>query len=237
MERIYNTDFYVKDFDAIVTAVDGKEIELDRTAFYPGGGGQQCDVGTLAFGGRQISIMETRKGDCGRILHVSDSDSGLSAGEKVHCSIDWSRRYGMMRHHTALHVIDGIVEKSYGGLMTGSQIYPDRARMDLDIPNLDRTKAEEIVREAQKVIDQDHKVVMKVLTMEEARKIDGLARTRPGIELMKKLTEARVVEIEGFDMQLDGGTHVANTSEIGRIEFAGYESRGSHNKRVEIRLA
>lgn len=235
-EKLYSTDSYVKEFEATVVAANGKEIELDRTAFYPGGGGQLCDIGIISANSNRLNVVETKKGEGGAVIHVLDTEASLPVGTKVHGEIEWKRRYGLMRHHTALHVIDAIVEIRYAGKVTGSQIYPDRARMDFDIPGLDRPKAEAIMKEAQEAINKKLKITVKILSMDEANKIPNLVRTEPGRELMKKLTEARVVDIEGLDVQLDGGTHVANTEEIGTIELIGYESRGAHNKRVEIRL-
>lgn len=235
-EKIYYKDSYAKEFDATVVSASGRELELDRTAFYPGGGGQLCDTGTVSWHDGEAKVLETRKAEGDRIIHALDSDTPLQPGDAVHGRIDWDRRYGLMRHHTALHVIDAIAVRKYSGRITGNQIYPDRARMDLDVPDLDRQKAQEMIGEAQAAIDRSLNVTVRVLPMDEADRILDLARTKPGQELMKRLKEARVVDIEGLDMQLDGGTHVANTREIGRMELTGYESRGTHNKRVEIRL-
>ncbi|MEM3841161.1 MAG: alanyl-tRNA editing protein [Candidatus Micrarchaeaceae archaeon] len=219
-------------FDAtVVSVVNG--VVLDRTAFYPTGGGQPCDIGKLYFNGIEIQVIEVRKnGD--DILHLTNGDFYLPIGSKVSGEINWERRYAHMRHHTLLHIIDGVVEKFYGGKVTGGQIYQDKARMDFDVPMMDKQKAENIIAKAQEIVDEGHNVVQKILTKEEAASIQNLSRTLPGNELLKKLDTIRVIDIEGFDMQLDGGTHVANTKEVGNIKLESYESRGAHNKRVVV---
>ncbi len=234
-EKIYLVDSYAKEADAVVVAVTGNEVELDRTVFYPTGGGQPSDTGTLLFGSSSAAVTDVRK-DGERVIHTVDSASGLSEGMAVHCSIDWNRRYMHMRLHTALHIIDGVVEKKYSGRITGGQIYDDRARMDFDVPGLDKQKAQEIIDDSQKVVDEDHAVSAKSMTKEEAAKVEGIARTAPGEELLEKLDTVRIIDIEGFDFQLDGGTHVAHTKEVGAIRIIKYENKGAHNKRIEIAL-
>ncbi len=234
-EKIYNTDSYAREIDAVVTAVSGNEVELDRTIFYPTGGGQPCDTGQMSAAGKTFAVIATRK-DGDRVVHTLDSAEGLVLGAAVSCSIDWEKRYMHMRLHTALHIIDGVVEKKYSGRITGGQIYDDRARMDFDVPGLDKATVQTIIDDSQKVIDEDHAVVVKFLTKEEAAKVEGIARTAPGEELLEKLDTVRIIDIEGFDFQLDGGTHVARTKEVGRLKIIKYENKGSHNKRIEIAL-
>ena len=232
VEKLLWKDQYMKVFNATVVASEGG-IELDRTAFYPTGGGQPCDIGTLSLGGDRINVVEVKK-DGDRIIHLTEKDISITPGTTVVGEIDWGRRYAHMRYHTLLHIVDGVVEKYYGGKVTGGQIYQDRARMDFDIPMMDRQKADEIAAKAQEVIDEKRTVAQKFLSVDEAAAIPNLSRTLPGNELLKKLDSIRVIDIEGFDMQLDGGTHVANTSEIGKIRLDSYESRGAHNKRVSF---
>ena len=234
-EKIYQTDSYAKEADAAVTAVNGNEVELDKTIFYPTGGGQPCDTGTLAVNSKAIAVTEVKK-DGDRIVHFVDDASSLSEGTAVHCAIDWGRRYIHMRLHTALHIIDGVVEKRYSGKITGGQIYEDRARMDFDVPGLDKTKSQSIIDDAQSIVEEDHPVTVRFMTKAEASKIQGLARTAPGEELLEKLDQIRIIDIEGFDFQLDGGTHVAHTKEVGKIKIIKYENKGAHNKRIEIAL-
>jgi misacylated tRNA(Ala) deacylase len=234
-DKLYLSDAYVREFDACITAIEENRIMLDRTAFYPTGGGQPCDVGIFEVGDRNLNVLETKKlGD--DIVHIVDSVAGVKTGDSVRGTIDWKRRYAHMRYHTALHVIDAVVAKEYSGMITGNQIYSDRCRLDLDVPDLGKEKSADIIKNSQKEIDRNLPVVVKFLSKEQALEIKDLARTKPGEELLKVLTVFRVVDIVGLDMQLDGGTHVANTKEIGKIELSKYESRGAHNKRIEIRI-
>jgi misacylated tRNA(Ala) deacylase len=142
-----------------------------------------------------------------------------------------------MRHHTALHVIDAVVYHGYKGNITGGQIYTNRARLDFDVPDLNKEKVIEIICRAQVLVDKGLPVSAKMLSQEEALKIPDLARTKPGEELLRSLQTVRVVEISGLDFQMDGGTHVANTKEIGKIELSSYENKGATRKRIEIVLS
>ncbi len=234
-DKAYLADSYTKQFAATIVSVSGNEVVLDRTYFYPTGGGQPCDTGAIALGSRAFNVTDVKKGG-DSIIHVIDSAEGLSEGAHVECSIDWDKRYMHMRLHTALHIIDGIVEKRYSGKITGGQIYDDRARMDFNVPGLDKTKSQFLIADAQRIVDENHTVTAKVLTKEEAAAVQNIARTAPGEELMSKLDKIRVIDIEGFDFQLDGGTHVSHTNEVGRISITKYENKGSHNKRIEIKL-
>lgn len=214
-EKLYWEDAYMREFSARITSIQGNEVYLDRTAFYPTGGGQPSDMGKLLSGGREHSVLEAKK-DRDMIAHVLDDADGLSLGSEVACTLDWARRYAHMRYHTALHIIDGVVQKAYKGGITGGQIYSDRSRMDFDVPGMDREMVQRIIDDAQKVVDSGHKVTARFLTKEEALAIPDLSRTDPGTNLLAGLDKVRVVDIEGFDMQLDGGTHVSNTKEVGR---------------------
>ncbi|MEM3227349.1 MAG: alanyl-tRNA editing protein [Candidatus Micrarchaeaceae archaeon] len=234
-EKIYLNDAYVKEFDAKVREINGNTIVLDRTAFYPTGGGQPYDTGAIMRGNSIFKVIETKK-DGETVLHILERPFDGAVGEAVHGVIDWERRYMHMRLHTAIHVIDAVMEKRKSGAITGGQIYDDRARVDFDMPEMDREKANAVLEEAQKVIDEGKKVYPKLLSKEDAIGVENLSRTEPGRKLMESLKEVRVIVIEGFDMQMDGGTHVSNTKEIGRLELAKYENKGSHNKRIEIKL-
>ncbi|EQD64470.1 Threonyl/alanyl tRNA synthetase SAD [mine drainage metagenome] len=152
--------------------------------------------------------------------------------------IDWNRRYSHMRYHTAIHIIDAVVHHSAGkyGLITGSQIYQDRARVDFDFPEFSRELADKIIDDSNLVIAQKHPILIKEMTSEEALAIPDLARTEPGRELIRKLSMVRVIEIVGVDAQADGGTHVNNTAEVGKIHLSGIESKGRRNKRMNIVL-
>ncbi len=233
-EKVYLRDSYARELDAKVTFAEGSNILLDRTVFYPTGGGQPCDTGIIKNGATEFKVVEVKK-DGDNVVHVVEGDaSSLKIGDSVKCVIDWDKRYMHMRLHTALHIIDGVVEKLYQGKITGGQIYDDRARMDFDVPGLDKNKMLEIINASQKIVDEGHPVTAKILGKEEALKNPSIARTAPGEELLSKLNTVRIIDIEGFDFQLDGGTHVAHTGEVGKLEMLKYENKGSHNKRVEI---
>lgn len=233
VEKEYWLDSYKKELDAKITAVASEGIELDKTIFYPTGGGQPCDLGTLTAVNAEYQVTDVKKSG-ESILHFLDPKPTFGMGDAVHCKIDWNRRYSLMRYHTATHVVGGIATKKYGAMFTGGQMYTDRSRFDFDMQSLDRKLAAEIVEESQKIIDNNLDVVARMLTREEAESIPNLARTAPGQDLMGKLTSFRVVEIMGFDAQLDGGTHVSNTREIGKLELSNFENKGSRRKRMEI---
>lgn len=233
VEKIYWSDSYKKDLHAKVTAVTSNSIELDSTIFYPTGGGQPCDTGTITVDTTEYKVTDVKKTD-ESIMHFLEPDPSFNNDANAHCKIDWDRRYAHMRYHTATHVVGGIATAKYGAMFTGGQIYMDRSRFDFDMQTLDRKLATEIVEESQHVIDKNLDVISKMLTKEEAMTIPNLARTMPGNELMNKLSSFRVVEIVGFDMQLDGGTHVSNTKEIGKLELSNFENKGSKRKRMEI---
>lgn len=236
-EKLYWIDAYLKEFDAVVTKASGNEIVLDRTAFYPTGGGQPNDTGRIAASGTEYNVTDVKKGENGDIIHVLDANAESLAGKSVHGAIDWQRRYAHMRHHTAVHIVDAVLEKQYSsGKMTGGQIYADRARFDIDMPELDRQKANEIIGKADAVAKEGHDITSRIITREEAMKMPNLIRTEPGSELVSSLEEVRLVEIIGIDVQSDGGTHVRNTGEVGGIVLSKYENKGKHNKRIEITL-
>lgn len=234
-ERLYLTDSYVREFDCKVLNKVGNALVLDRTAFYPGGGGQPSDSGRLVYGNAEFNVAEVRS-DGDQVIHVLDSDTHISEGDRVRGIIDWERRYMHMRLHTAFHIIDGVVESSYHGSVIGGQIYDDKASIDFDIPGMDKDTVVSITSKAQEIVDSSRRVYPKMLPREEALSITNLSRTQPGKKLLERLDEVRVIVIEGSDMQMDGGTHVSNTKEVGRIDFVKYRSKGQHDKRVEIRL-
>lgn len=235
VDKVYLVDAYRKELDATITAIGPKEFELDRTIFYPTGGGVPHDTGTILANGASYNIVDVKKSE-ENVIHVLGSDAAVRIGDHVKCVLDWDRRYAYMKYHTAAHVVGGVIEKKYGAMYTGGQIYHDRARFDFDVPNFSKNVALEAIRESQRVIDEKRNVIARIITKEEALRIPNLARTEPGVELLKRLEIIRVVEIVGFDVQLDGGLHVANTSEIGSVELSNFENKGSRRKRMEIIL-
>ncbi len=234
--KLFWEDPYLKRFEAVITDAGMEGIFLDSTAFYPSGGGQPGDTGRLMVDGKIIDIIDTRKLD-DRIAHITNSISESHEAKTVG-EINWPRRYQHMRFHTAIHLIDAIVNRNpeYAGLITGSQIYEDRARVDFSLESLDPELANSIIKETNEVIEEKHKVISYFIDAEEAKRIENLARTVPGRELLLKMDTIRIVEIEGVDRQADGGTHVANTSEIGEISLVKIENKGRNNKRMVISI-
>lgn len=237
VERLYLKDAYLKEFDAKVTRVDGNRIYLDRTLFYPTGGGQPNDTGKIVANGSEFVVTDVKK-DGDDIAHTVNNAAGISTVSSLHGIIDWDKRYAYMRHHTAIHMLDGVVTLYYSdkGLITGSQIYADRARMDFDMPTLNREVGQKIIEDTNKEIAFGRRILVKEFTKEQALAMPSLVRTEPGRELIKKLDTIRVVEIEGLDMQMDGGLHVLNSNEVGKIALNEFKNQGQHSKRIEIRL-
>ncbi len=236
-EKLYLVNSYMKECESKVTRAEGKEVVLDRTVFYPAGGGQPSDVGTIKAGGEVYSVVDARK-EGNDVVHVLDREAGGLAGRLVLCNIDWDRRYSLMRYHTAVHLIDAVFVNRYsGGQITGGQLYTDRARFDVDLDGFDRDTAARLIQESTLLGQEGHEVRAYALQREEAVKIAMLARTAPGRELLEKLDEVRVVEIVGVDMQADGGLHVRDTREIGIISLLKYTNNGRRHKRLEIKLS
>ena len=236
-ELIYQTNSYIKEFDATMTSVLSAEraVVLDRTAFYPGGGGQPYDVGTLTVDGVKYPVDKVKKqGD--DILHFLGGNAPLpSEGATVHGTLDWARRYQLMRTHTALHILCGTVFRDYGALVTGGEMEPGKGRLDFEF----ETMRGELVREIEAAINkeavQGREIRVQILPRVEAFQIPDLIRTKINL-LPPGITHVRTVEIVGLDLQADGGTHVRNTSEVGTIRVVDYKSKGAINKRIYIAI-
>jgi misacylated tRNA(Ala) deacylase len=236
-ELLYQTDSYLRDFDANITSVLPAEraVVLDRTAFYPGGGGQPCDFGTLTIEGITYPVNKVKKQGAD-VLHFLDRDSPLPAeGSASDGTLDWARRYELMRTHTALHVLCGTVFRDYGALVTGGDMEPGKGRLDFEFERM----RGELVREIEAAINKEvalaREIQVRILPREEAFQIPDLIRTKINL-LPEGITYVRTVEIVGLDLQADGGTHVRNTSEVGRIRVADYKSKGAINKRIYIEI-
>jgi misacylated tRNA(Ala) deacylase len=230
-EALYHTDAYLKDFEAVVTTVEGQAVTLDRTAFYPSGGGQPHDTGTLTDGARTWQVTKTRKAGA-EVWHELDGEPP-APGTRVTGRLDWDRRYQLMRTHTAMHLLCGVVFRDYGASVTGGNMEPLKGRMDFEF----ETMRQELVKEIEEKINQEiaaaRPVKVKILPRAEAFAIPDLIRTKINL-LPEGIAEVRTVEIEGLDLQADGGTHVANTREVGRIRVTDYKSKGKINKRIEV---
>lgn len=239
-ELLYLYDHYLREFDAtILEFPDPKTVVLDQTVIYPRGGGQPSDKGKLFLTEEETSfdVIEASK-DSGKVLHhISPSVSPAKdlKGKKVHGLIDWELRYKHMRHHTALHILSGVVFLKFNARITGGQIYADRARLDLSLSDLGKERQAVIEEEMNRVVEEDREVKTVWLDREEALKKSELYRLSADL-LPKGTDKLRVVDIVGFDAQLDGGTHVARTGEIGKINISKTENKGKENKRIEIVL-
>jgi misacylated tRNA(Ala) deacylase len=232
---LYHTNSFTYECTAKVVAVEGDEIALDATVFYPGGGGQMADRGVITWndGQEQANVIAMNKrGDV--IWHTLDRESPSLESEVVG-TIDWDFRYKMMRTHTALHILCGTIWKEFGVQVTGGQMYPDRARMDFAMENLDKERIGYIEQKINEAIDADYPIRVYALPREKAFQIPDLVRTKINL-LPAGIEEVRIVEIVGLDLQADGGTHVNHTKEVGGIIITKTENKGRINKRLEIML-
>jgi misacylated tRNA(Ala) deacylase len=242
-ELLYQTDSYLQDFDAIVQAVDeeGHGLVLDRSAFYPGGGGQPADNGTLnviaADNQLQTGLKVTRARKVGdHVVHLIEGVDPLPpVGTDVHGQIRWDRRYQLMRTHTALHILCGVVFRDYGALVTGGDMDPLQGRMDFEFETMHKELVSEIEASVNREIANAHPLRVAILPRDEAFRIPDLIRTKINL-LPEGIQQVRVVEIVGLDLQADGGTHVHNTSEVGKIRVIDYKSKGKINKRIYIEV-
>ena len=226
-------DSYLREFDATVIDTTPKGVVLDRTAFYPGGGGQPADSGRLTAGELFYTVKRLLRQD-GKLVHEIDGDLP-PVGASVHGALDWERRYLLMRTHTALHILCGVVWRDYGAQVTGGNMQPGSARMDFELENMSADFAERMETLVNEEVQAARGIEIKTLPREEAFSIPDLIRTKINL-LPPAITEIRTVNITGLDLQADGGTHVANTSEVGAISVVGHESKGRINKRLRIRL-
>lgn len=237
-ELLYQTDSYLREMDARVTGVDveARAVVLDRTVFYPGGGGQPHDLGTLTVDGVAFPVVKVKKIGAD-VAHFLGGDAPLPAvGAAAHGVLDWERRYALMRTHTALHILCGVVFRDYGALVTGGNMEPGKGRMDFEFENLRAELVAEIEAAVNAEVAADRPVRVNILPREEAFQIPDLIRTKINL-LPEGITEVRTVEIVGLDLQADGGTHVARTSEVGTVRVVDYKSKGKINKRIYIELA
>jgi misacylated tRNA(Ala) deacylase len=236
-EYLYHTDSYLREFEAgvLFSDVAARSIVLDRTAFYPGGGGQLCDLGTLSLGSKIWQVEKIRKGQDGIEHHLAGADPLPAIGSLVKGSLDWERRYRLMRTHTAMHILCGVIFRDFGAQVTGGDMDLQQGRMDFEFESMTRDLVDGIEQAVNREVEKNLPVRVKILPREEAFRIPDLIRTKINL-LPPGIPEVRTVEIVGLDLQADGGTHVASTAEVGRMRIVDYKSKGRINKRIYIEL-
>ena len=232
--ELFLEDSYTKEFEARVVKLEGREVILDRSAFYPRGGGQPPDKGSLGIGPVGADVVDVRR-EGGNIVHVLDRTIPDTVWD-LRGSLDWERRFAHMRYHTALHVLSGVIWHHFGARVTGGQMRTDRARMDFSFPG---EWTNEVVGEIEHLTNgalaEGRQVRVYELEREEVLAKPDLIRTQVNL-VPERVKTVRIVEIDGIDTQADGGTHVANTREVGQMEITGRKSKGRQNKRIEFVL-
>ena len=231
---LFLTDSYLKRFSAQVVAHVEGGVALDQTAFYAGGGGQPSDNGELLVDGVVYPVKGVRKVS-GQVGHMIDGEMP-AVGSTVTGQINWERRYQLMRTHTAMHILCGVVWRDYEAQVTGGNMEPLKGRMDFEFENLQKELVAEIEAAVNVEVEAGRDVFIKILPREEAFQIPDLIRTKINL-LPPQIKEVRTVELVGLDLQADGGTHVANTGEVGKIRIPQYKSKGKINKRIYVELA
>jgi misacylated tRNA(Ala) deacylase len=230
-DHLFLYDSYLKEFDAKVKSVkEGKFVVLDQTVFYPVSGGQANDIGVLRTGdGREVKVVFVGKFE-GVISHQVEPENVLREGDVVHGVIDWDRRYKLMRMHTATHLFSAIMYNDSKVITTGNELQPDKSRMDFNFETMDSEMIQKYIQRANDEIKKNIVVKTYFLPREKALKIEGIVKL--AVAYPPDVSEWRIVEIEGIDIEADGGTHVKNLSEIGEIVFLKTENKGKGRKRV-----
>ncbi len=232
-EELYSTDAYARSCDATVKAADDEGVELDRTVFYARSGGQPGDSGSLRWEGGDVRVVDTVK-QGGRLLHVLDGPPP-PVGAVVTAEIDWDRRYTLMRTHTALHALSGIIWRDYGAKVTGGNMEPGVARMDFELENISVEFGREVEVKLNEELARNRPVAVSFVTRGEALADPDLIRTKVNL-IPEHVDPIRVIDIADLDKQADGGTHVRSTGEVGRVRVAKTESKGKGFKRMRIEL-
>jgi misacylated tRNA(Ala) deacylase len=226
-------DSYVKECEAVVASVkDGKYVILNQTVFYPKGGGQPCDTGKIIRGNEVYKVVYVGKFS-GEISHEVDH-AGLKQGEKVQCVIDWDRRYRLMRSHTAAHLFASLLCNGTGALVTGNQLETDKIRFDFSLEQFNPDLLQKYVDKTNELLSEDVPVKSYELPREEALKIPGVVKMAEAFP--PDIPRLRIVELGNLDKQADGGTHVRNLNEVGRIKLLKTENKGKNNRRIYFTL-
>lgn len=233
--EIYLEDSYLKELQAKVIEINDNKIILDKTIFYPTGGGQPCDKGLIEFNDKKFNVIDVKKNE-GKIVHEIEINNEINFKENdiVNCKIDWERRYTLMKYHTATHILCSVFNKETGALITGNKIDIEKTRIDFNLENFDRDKINNFADKANEIISNNIDIETYFMDKEEAMKIDNITKLAKSLpENIKKL---RIVKIGDVDLQADAGTHVKNTKEIGKIEIIKAENKGKNNRRVYFKL-
>lgn len=235
-ELLCQKDSYIKSFSGTIKNLNNKGIVLNQTVFYPGGGGQPPDTGQITYESETYEIKKISRIN-GEITHEIESfnPSQIQIGSKITGKIDWDRRYQLMRTHTALHIMCGIVWRDYNAPVTGGDMKPLTARMDFELGEMSSTFANEIEEKVNFEIQSQKNITIDFIIREEAIKIPDLIRTKVNL-IPDSIDIIRTVNIENLDLQADGGTHVNNTLEVGKVRVTGHESKGKINKRIRIEI-
>lgn len=237
-DLLYQTDSFLKTFSARITAVDetNRAVLLDRSVFYPGGGGQPYDRGWLTQAEQQWMVERVKKGPEG-VWHMLSAEPGSlpNVDDQITGTLDWARRYDLMRTHTAMHILCGVVFRDYGAQVTGGEMEPLNGRMDFEFESLTKDLVGVIEAAVNREVTAAREVRVQILPREEAFQIPDLIRTKINL-LPQGIEFVRTVELVGLDLQADGGTHVHNTAEVGPVRVVDYKSKGKINKRVYVAL-
>ena len=233
MEILCYSDSYLKECKSKVMEVNDHGVVLDQTIFYPGGGGQPSDNGKLILENNEYLVKGLKRID-GQIVHLIDGAKPEIHSE-VNSIIDWNKRYKLMRTHTALHILCGVIWRDYSASVTGGDMKPLAGRMDFELEEMSADFSKEVEEKINREVSEKRNIKIYQLPRDEAFQIPDLIRTKINL-LPKGIEFVRIVDIEGLDLQADGGTHVQNTSEVGYIKMIGHESKGKSNKRLRIEV-
>ncbi|MDP4012807.1 MAG: alanyl-tRNA editing protein [Candidatus Nanoarchaeia archaeon] len=227
-DQVYLDDSYLKELEAEIVSVDGNKVVLDKTIFYATGGGQPNDVGVIVKDDLKFVVSDVKKEE-GEIIHYVEG-SGLPIGDKVICKIDWERRYKLMRTHTAAHVLAAAIAKKTNAMITGGELGLDKSKMDFSVDELSNEQAQEFVKAANEALAKNLDINTYYKTREEFKKDPSLVKLAKGFP--EHIQKVRIVAIGDYDIQADGGTHVKNTKEVGKINLIKIENKGKGRKRI-----
>ena len=233
MEILCYSDSYLKECKSKVMEVNDHGVVLDQTIFYPGGGGQPSDNGKLILENNEYLVNGLKRID-GQIVHLIEG-AKPEINSEVNSLIDWDKRYKLMRTHTALHILCGVIWRDYSASVTGGDMKPLAGRMDFELEEMSADFSKEVEEKINREVSEKRNIKIYQLPRNEAFQIPDLIRTKINL-LPKGIEFVRIVDIEGLDLQADGGTHVQNTSEVGYIKMIGHESKGKSNKRLRIEV-